>query len=163
MQIRNLKEIETDMKNPLTEGKVLLVTGIETTIFRTEAYDVPVSFYKTADTGDEFTTTEQSEAWTTSLYDQYRKRHGIPSPEEIRGLRESLDLTYRQMTLLLGFGTNQYAQYEKGQVPSESNGKLLSLAMKKQNLLTLLKSGKECFSPEEYKTIRQRIMNANSK
>jgi len=155
--IRERKEIETEMKNPLTEGKVILVTGIETTVFRTEEYDVPVAFYKCSDTGDEFTTPEQSEAWTDNLYGQYRKRHGIPSPDEIRSIRESYGMTLRQITLLLGFGVNQYAQYEKGQVPSESNGKLLRLAMKKENLLTLLKSSENCFGKEEYRMLRKNI------
>lgn len=61
------------------------------------------------------------------------------------------------MTLIMGFGPNQYSQYEKGQVPSESNGKLIRLAMKKENMMILLKESANKFDDREFKQLKAKI------
>ena len=42
--------------------------------------------------------------------------------------------------MILGFGTNQYRLYEMGEVPSESNGKMIRSAMNPQVFLDLVRS-----------------------
>ena len=116
-----------DIVSPFTGGKVKEVTGTEEREFRGEQYRVPVRYYVCVDTGEQFTTTEQDGEWTSSLYNQYRERHHIPSPEQIRATRMKYGLNVSQLTRILGFGKNQIAWYEEGQVPNLSNGRLLSL------------------------------------
>lgn len=147
----------TDIVSPFTGGKVVEVHGVEEKAFRGEKYSVNVRYYQCVDTGEQFTTTEQDRLWTDDLYGQYRAKHGIPSPEDIRTIRESYNLNYSQMSRLLGFGINQLKNYEEGQVPSESNGKMLRLAENPLTLMSLLEIGKDEFSQPEYERIKQKI------
>lgn len=121
-------EKKVDLKSPFTGGPVKEVVTTEDMEFRGEKYpDIPVRYYVCEDTGEQFTDGEQDEEWTNILYGKYRKKYGIPSPSEIRATRERYGLNVSQMTRILGFGKNQLAWYEDGQVPSLSNGRLLSL------------------------------------
>ena len=54
------------------------------------------------------------------------------------------------MARILGLGDNQYRLYEDGTIPTESAGKLISLARQKKNMLALLEASKELFPPQEY-------------
>ena len=116
-----------DIQSPFTGGKVKEVSTTEQREFRGERYNVPVHYYVCIDTGEQFTTTEQDGEWTSSLYNQYRERHHIPSPEQIKATRQKYGLNVSQLTRILGFGKNQIAWYEEGQVPNLSNGRLLAL------------------------------------
>lgn len=77
------------------------------------------------DSGEEFTTTESDTVWFNQVTNQYRERHGIPFTDEIVALREKYGVSAAKMSLILGFGANQYRLYEDGEVPSESNGKMI--------------------------------------
>ena len=50
--------------------------------------------------------------------------------------------------------------YENGQVPSESNGKMILAARNKNFILSLLDSSREQFSETEYTKIRNSILSA---
>ncbi|MCQ2974309.1 MAG: hypothetical protein MJ211_05805 [Bacteroidales bacterium] len=91
------------------------------------------------------------------MYSQYRKKHGIPTPDEIKEIRQKYGLNYSQITKILGFGTNQYKQYEDGNVPSESNGKLIQTIKNKNNMLNLLELSKEKFDNKEFEIIKKKI------
>lgn len=147
-----------EMKSPFTGGRVKEVHTVEEHEFRKEIFQVHVRYYLCEDTGEKFTTSEQDELLFNELYSQYRVCHGIPFPEEIKAMRQSYGLNYQQITKILGFGANQYAQYEKGQVPSESNGKMISAAMNQQFMLHLLEDSKSEFSEEEYDKVYQSIL-----
>ena len=149
-----------DLKSPFTGGKVKEVSTVEQHEFRKEMFPVHVRYYVCKDTGERFTTTEQDELLFNELYSQYRVNHGIPFPEEIKAIRQRYGLNYLQMTKILGFGTNQYAQYEKGQMPSESNGKLLSASMNRQFMLHLLEDSRTEFSEEEYNKVYQSVLTS---
>ena len=120
------KQIATGMKSPITGGAVYLCEGMETQTFRNEKFQVYVRYYECADTGGHFTTEDQDEQAFNELYNQYRVRHGIPFPDEIKRIRERYGLTLSQITEIVGFGQNQWRQYENGCVPSESNGKIIA-------------------------------------
>lgn len=149
-----------DMKSPFTGGRVKEVFTTEVQEFRKENYTVHARYYVCEDTGEKFTTTEQDELLFNELYGQYRVRHGIPFPEEIKATREKYGLSLAAISKILGFGINQYANYENGQVPSESNGKMILAARNKNFILSLLDSSREQFSETEYTKIRNSILSA---
>ena len=152
-----------EIKSPFTGGKVKEVSTVEEHEFRKERFSVHVRYYVCEDTGERFTTTEQDELLFNELYSQYRVNHGIPFPEEIKSIRLHYSLNYQQITKILGFGVNQYAQYEKGQMPSESNGKLLSAIMNQQFMLHLLEDSRAEFDEAEYNKVFQSILVAEAK
>ena len=152
-----------DIKSPFTGRKVKEISTVEVHEFRKERLSVHVRYYVCEDTGERFTTTEQDELLFNELYSQYRVNHGIPFPEEIKGIRLHYGLNYQQINKILGFGVNQYAQYEKGQMPSESNGKLLSAAMNRQFMLHLLEDSRAEFDETEYTKVYQSILASEVK
>lgn len=146
-----------DIESPFTGGKVFEVCDVEDKKFRGETFSVNVRYYLCEDTGEQFTTSEQDELWTSELYNQYRVKHGIPSPEEIKSIREGYGLNYTQMSRMLGFGINQLKNYEEGQVPSESNGKMLKIVANPFTMMNLLEISSSEFKDCEYKKIKNQI------
>ncbi len=141
------------MISPLTGGRVKEVSTTEVKEFRKEKFRVHVRYCVCEDTGEQFTTTEQDTLQFNDLYSQYRIKHGLPFPDEIKEIRKKYGLNYSQISRILGFGANQYAKYEGGEVPSESNGKMIAAIKYKNVLLGLLKGCKGVFQPSEYDRI----------
>lgn len=142
-----------DMKSPFTGGKVKEVTTTESKRFRNETYEVKVRYYVCVDTGEQFTTTEQDTIQFHDLYSQYRLRHGLPFPDEMKRLRTRYGLNHSQIAHILGLAANQYARYEEGEVSSEENGKKIAAQRDNQALLELLRKYKDDFSSQEYQRI----------
>ena len=149
-----------DIKSPITGGRVREFVGKEIQIFRKEEYLVHSRYYICEDTGERFTTTEQDSILFGDLYSQYRLKHGIPFPDEIRNVRLRYGLNYSQISRILGLGQNQYAQYEKGQMPSDSNGRILRGILDRNFMLNLLESSRCEFSEAEFKKIKEGILNS---
>jgi transcriptional regulator with XRE-family HTH domain len=146
-----------NLKSPLTGGKVKEICTTEEKVFRKEKFIVHVRYCICEDTGEQFTTTEQDTLQFNDLYSQYRIRHGIPFPDEIKDIRLRYGLNYSQISRILGFGANQYAKYEAGEVPSESNGKMIATIKNKDVLLSLLSGCKDNFQASEYERISTSI------
>lgn len=149
-----------DMKSPLTGGRVREISTTEVKEFRKERFQVHVRYYICEDTGEQFTTTEQDTLQFNDLYAQYRIKHGIPFPDEIKEIRQKYNLNYSQISRILGFGANQYARYEAGEVPSESNGKMIASIKVKDVILNLLKGCKASFQTSEYDRILTSIITS---
>ena len=125
--------------------------------YRGEEYEfVYISFRDDAE-GESYTTTESDGIWLSQVTNQYRERHGIPYQDEIVALRERYGLSAAKMSLILGFGVNQYRLYEEGEVPSESNGKMIRSAMNPQVFLDLAKSSRSQLTEREYAKIVARV------
>jgi uncharacterized phage-associated protein/DNA-binding transcriptional regulator YiaG len=148
------------MKSPITGGAVYLCEGMETQTFRNEKFQVYVRYYECADTGGHFTTEDQDEQAFNELYNQYRVRHGIPFPDEIKRIRERYGLTLSQITEIVGFGQNQWRQYENGCVPSESNGKSIAAIKDRNGMLSMLSACKEQLGDKKYEKIRNKVLCA---
>lgn len=150
-----------DMKSPLTGGRVKLIEDIEEQEFRKEKFLVHVRYCICEDTGEQFTMEGQDDFTLNQIYCQYRLVHGIPFTDEIIALRERYGLNYTQMSKILGFGVNQWKQYEQGVVPSESNGKIIVTIRSKACMLALLEASRSEFQETEFNKVHSLIMNAS--
>lgn len=106
--------------------------------FRKEIFGLPYQFYFCEDSGEQFTTTALDELNMRMVYNQYRAKNHIPLPEEIKAIREKYDVSASRMGEILGFGPNTYGQYEKGDLPSMANSKLLRIAEDPSKLIDLI-------------------------
>ena len=113
------------MISPFTGGHATLKYEKRELEYRKEKYSYVAQFYEDDETHEQFTTTEMDEANLAQVYNQYRAAHSIPFVDEIVALRERYSLSALKMSAILGFGVNQYRQYEEGYMPSETNGKIL--------------------------------------
>ena len=84
-------------------------------------------FFNCNESGEQFTSTELDELNLIQVYNQYRDKHNLPFPTEIKEIRKQYGLSASKMAEILGFGTNSYRNYENGEVPSNSNGRLIQI------------------------------------
>ena len=146
-----------EQKSPITGKPMRVVFEPDRMKYRGEEYDCVYVSFRDDDSGESFTTTESDGVWFNQVTNQYRERHGIPYQDEIVSLRERYGLSASKMALILGFGTNQYRLYEEGEVPSESNGKMIRSAMNPKVFLDLVRSSRHQLTEKEFAKITARV------
>jgi putative zinc finger/helix-turn-helix YgiT family protein len=127
------------MKSPITGKPMTLQRETREMTFRKETFSVVFHYYRCENSGQQFTTTELDELNLTQLYNQYRSKHHIPFPDEIREIREKYGVSPTRMAQIMGFGVNVYRQYEQGEVPNHSNARLIHLARDPEEFMELVK------------------------
>lgn len=143
--------------SPFTGGNVTLHKELETAKYRGEEFSYLRHVYECDDTHHRFTDTEIDEINVFQVYNQYRAKHGIPFPDEIKSTRVKYGLSASKISQILGFGTNQYRLYEGGEMPSEANGKMIRSIDNPDIFKTFLKASIGQFSAEEYAKIQTKI------
>lgn len=116
------------MKSPFTGKEMSVVKERRTMRFRKDEFTVLFHSYRCQDTGEQFEDDTFAQLNYNQLVNQYRVKYNIPFPEQIISIRNKYNLSAAKMSEILGFGTNGYRQYEGGEVPNQSNAKLIQLA-----------------------------------
>lgn len=129
----------------------------ETMTFRGEKFNCAYMSFRDDELNEGFTTTESDSIWYNQVTNQYREKHGIPYQDEIIATRERYGISASKMSLILGFGTNQYRLYEEGEVPSESNGKMIRSAMNPRVFQELVGASRNLLSEKEFVKISAKV------
>ena len=116
------------MKSPFTGKDMSIKKEWRSLSFRKEKFKVYFHSYKCGETGEQFEDEQFAELNYQQLQNQYRAKYSIPFPDEIKSIREKYGLSAVKMSDVLGFGTNGYRNYEAGEIPSESNARLIQLS-----------------------------------
>ena len=116
------------MKSPITGKEMVLIKERSTLTFRKVEFEVVYNHYKCEESGEYFTTTQLDELNLNQVYNQYRVKYKLPFPDEIKLIREKYGLSASKMSEVLGFGVNGFRNYEAGEVPNQSNARLIQLA-----------------------------------
>jgi len=103
-----------------------------------ETFKVQEHYYKCLKCGEEFINPYDSIDPLDQAYREYRKRHGLLQPEEIRDFRTSYGLTQIELAALLGLGDVTISRYENGALQEPVYDNLLRFAMVPRNLLERL-------------------------
>jgi DNA-binding transcriptional regulator YiaG len=148
------------MKSPFTGGEATLQKEARTMEFRKESFPVLFQYYLCKDTGEQFTDDMLDEVNTNQVYNQYRAKYGIPFPDEIMAVREQYGLSANKMADILGLGINVYRNYESGEVPSVSNGRLIQMIKDPKEFRQLIDYSKNEFSQEDLEKINRKINHA---
>jgi len=125
------------MKSPITGNEMILQKEKRTLVFRKEEFEIEYHYYLCTDTKEQFEDDQLSDLNVTQVYNQYRERLRLPFPDEIKSIREKYGLSARKMSDILGFGPNTYSNYEKGEIPSKANARLIQLAGDPEEFLKL--------------------------
>lgn len=88
--------------------------------------------------GADMSVEELDDATLVAAFNLYRQRHGLMTPEEMRGLRERYGLGVRPFSLLLGWGEITLHRYEAGSLQDAAHEATLRLAENPANLRVLL-------------------------
>jgi transcriptional regulator with XRE-family HTH domain len=148
------------MKSPFTGGEVTLKKEMRTMDFRKESFNVLFQYYLCKDTGEQFTDDTLDEVNINQVYNQYRVKYGIPFPDEIKAVREQYGLSANKMADILGLGINVYRNYESGEMPSVSNGRLIQMIKDPKEFRQLIEYSKGEFSPEDLEKINRKLSQA---
>ncbi len=110
--------------------------------FRKEDFQISYHYYLCEDTDETFDTEELMGVNLNQVHNQFREKHNLPFPEEIKEIRKKYDLPASKMSEILGFGTNQYRNYENGEVPSISNARLIQLVNDPKEFMRIVELSK---------------------
>lgn len=150
------------MESPFTGGKTRIEKEHRSLEFRKDKFDIIYHFYVCEDTGEQFTTTELDTLNINQVHNKYREKYGIPFVDEIKKIREKYGLSAVKMSAVLGLGTNVYRNYEAGEMPSVSTGRLIRLAQDPNEFLSLLEMSKNALDEQEYEKVKGKIRTAKS-
>lgn len=84
--------------------------------------------------GEEIFVKEIEENNLTRLYDAYRSKNNLITPDELKIFRDLYDISQRELTAILSFGKMTINRYEKGAIPSKSNSDYLKSLINSQEL-----------------------------
>ena len=140
-----------NMKSPISGKEMSLLTRKETITFRKESFEVVYHYFRDQENDLEFTSTGLDEMNLNQVHNQYREKHRLPFPYEIKSIREQYELPANKMAEVLGFGVNSYRNYEMGEVPNESNARLIQLAKDPEDFRKLLEKSDAIAGKEHQK------------
>ncbi len=119
---------------------------VETTIvMQHEAYDVcgekievDAQVLTCADCGEEFYCEELDQTTLLKAYNEYRRRHKLLFPDEIKKIREQYGLSQRSFAKLLNWGDKTIHRYENGSIQDKAHNSLLLFLREPENMRTYL-------------------------
>jgi len=127
------------------ETDIELIRSIEKVKVRGESIEVEMEFYRCLVCGEEFEDPHSDNDPLDKAYREYRRRHGMIQPEEIRQLRKRYGLTQSEMSNLLGWGGATLSRYENGALQDEAHEKIFHLIKDPRNLLNLIEQNSDIF------------------
>ena len=121
------REVETKI---ITRKEVFNVCG--------EDIEIAAQVMVCAECGEELFNEELDSATLINAYNEYRRRHKLLLPEEIRKIREQYGLSQRSFAKLLNWGDKTIRRYENGAVQDRAHNSLLLFLREPENMRTYL-------------------------
>ena len=90
-------------------------------------------------------------------YAQYRQKHNLMNPADIRATREKYHLSQIAFARVLGLGDKTITRYENGSIPDSAPNNLLELVQQPSNFATLLEKNKSKISAQDYERARDAL------
>ena len=90
-------------------------------------------------------------------YDEYRKRHGLLFPSDIKAIREKYGLSQRALARLLDWGETTIHRYEAGSIQDQSHNDMLVLLGDPLNIKRLLERARKNLRPKVLFKIERRL------
>lgn len=117
---------------------VEVVNATEDIKVKGELIEVPVTYYKCSVCGGNFDDPKAGGDPLEKAYMEYRSRHGMLQPWELKDFRKRHGLTQSEISRLLGWGQVTLNRYENGALQDEAHDKEARLAMDPRNLINLI-------------------------
>lgn len=143
------------------ESNIEIVRRVEVITVRGEDIEVETQYYLCTECGVEFESTQSPDA-LEEAYREYRRRHEMLQPEDIRAWRKTYGITQKELSALLGWGGATLSRYENGALQAETHEKMLRMAMEVHNLLNLIKETPHAFIAEKRERLIQQLEMAES-
>lgn len=121
------KEVETKV---ISKKEIYKVLG--------EDIEVQAQVLVCADCGEEFYCEELDNATLINAYNEYRKKHKLLLPTEIKQIRELYGLSQRSFAKLLNWGDKTIHRYENGSIQDKAHNSLLLFLRNPENMKAYL-------------------------
>ena len=121
------REVETKI---ITRKEIFTVCG--------EDIEVDAQVMVCAECCEELFNEELDSATLINAYNEYRRRHKLLLPEEIKKIREQYGLSQRSFAKLLNWGDKTIHRYENGAVQDRAHNSLLLFLREPENMRTYL-------------------------
>jgi len=143
------------------ETELEIVRTKEMIEVRGEPIEVDVEFFKCTECGADFESTRGPDALVLA-YQEYRHRHDMLQPEQIRNWRKQYGLTQNELSQILGWGGVTLSRYENGALHSEAHEKILRLAMEPHNLITLIEETPDALPEDKRERLLGELRSADA-
>lgn len=120
------------------EVNTRIVTREETYTVMGEAITVEAQVLVCADCGEELFCEELDSQTLVKAYNEYRRRHHLLLPEEIKEIREQYGLSQRALGRLLNWGDKTVYRYENGAIQDKVHNNTLMLLRTPANMRAYL-------------------------
>ncbi len=99
-----------------------------------EPIEVNAQVLVCAECGEEFYCEELDQATLCNAYDEYRRRHRLLFPDEIKKIRKQYGLSQRGFAKLLNWGDKTVHRYENGAIQDKAHNSLLLFLRDPENM-----------------------------
>lgn len=145
------------------ETQLELITKEEVMHVRGEPIKVKVEYCKCPQCGDEVFDPNRNPDPFDKAYREYRQKHALLQPEEIKEWRKEHRLTQGELAKLLGLGTATINRYENGALQDGSHDRLIRLAMDPLNLLKLVERSGDILPQAKKKALVRALREIEAK
>lgn len=144
---------------PICEDERELEIGIrlEKLLIRKEPIEVEAQVEHCPVCGEFFATSDADEVAMQDAYRQYRNRHQLLQPEEIRAIRERYGLGQRAFSRVLGWGEITVHRYEAGSLQDEAHNDILFLIRDADNFVRLFEKNRAALSQRQVRRTEERL------
>jgi transcriptional regulator with XRE-family HTH domain len=139
--------------SPFSNGRASVQRKLSKFPFRKDEFEIAEHFYLCDDTKEEFTTSDLDRVNLNQVYNQYRKKYGLPFPDQIKNIRQKYGVSASKMSEILGLGTNSYRLYEQGEMPSIGNGRLIMTAENPYEFRKSLSLSREIIGAKDFEKL----------
>lgn len=130
---------------------------LETYPVRGEAISVNAKVAVCTGCGEDIDVEELDEASLRAAFDEYRRRHHLMTPDEMRSLRSRYGLGVRAFALLLGWGELTLHRYESGSLQDDAHETQLRMATSPENMRTMLEKNGHKLTARQRATVEAHL------
>jgi len=134
----------------------------ETLPVRGEDIDVESHVAVCSACGEDVWIDELEDETLARAFAEYRRRHRLLQPEEMKRIRKRWGLGQRAFAQLLGWGEITLHRYESGSLQDAAHDAQLRMAERAENVRILLESNGERITPRQRETVEQRLEAAEA-
>ncbi len=114
-----------------------------------EQIEVDAQVLVCAECGEELFNEELDNATLVAAYNEYRRRHKLLFPEEIKKIREQYGLSQRSFAKLLNWGDKTIFRYENGSIQDRAHNSILLFLKEPENMRTYLMENEVSLSEKQ--------------
>ena len=122
-----------------------------------ELIEVDAQVLVCSECGEEFFCEELDNATLVSAYNEYRRKHKLLLPEEIRKIREQYGLSQRSFAKLLNWGDKTICRYENGSIQDKAHNSILLFLREPENMRTYLTENEVALDEKQIRRLLKTI------